>query len=483
MVSRAALVVGLAVAGCGDAATVFAPIVESPAPGTSADPFPGLNELELSIAVAGDPDPLVAAAFPRGRAIALANVPFGTGLVVHLGGQTNGSEVAYGRTCAFDLVAGTPPPQPHLYFARTVKWATAESPMVPTRTGGFAWTARDGSGVFVGGNEPMTGTPAGALDRFDPHTGGFVAADGLVARWGAAFSPFLGGRALAVGGVDPATGMPLGAIEVIDPLAARGRQVEETLDAQVARRDAVAVELSSGDAVLIGGRDLTGALPAEVIALEDAAGGVVIRKLDGVLTVPRTAATATRLSDDIGAPVLVIGGLDAADQPVALAELYKPLSEGFADPSTFHPALVVPRSHHLAVRTPDGSILVIGGLDAAGAPVRTLELYAADTGFRVVGELPVGAGVVGLTATPLPDGRILLAGGRATPSGPALTTAYIARLDPVDGSVDVGATDQLASARAEHAAVALCDGTILLVGGTPTPTAAERYNPPSVGRR
>jgi hypothetical protein len=61
---------------------------------------------------------------------------------------------------------------------------------------------------------------------------------------------------------------------------------------------------------------------------------------------------------------------------------------------------------------PDGSVLVIGGLDGAGQPVRTLERFTLDAGFVAVGELPVGAGVIDGTATPLPDGRILLAGGR-----------------------------------------------------------------------
>jgi hypothetical protein len=37
--------------------------------------------------------------------------------------------------------------------------------------------------------------------------------------------------------------------------------------------------------------------------------------------------------------------------------------------------------------------------------------------------------------------------------------------------------------RAHHQATLLCDGTVLVVGGTALPTPAERYNPPAVGRR
>ncbi|MCE9577922.1 MAG: hypothetical protein K8W52_32625 [Deltaproteobacteria bacterium] len=473
----------LALAACGDTAPVFAPIVDSPLAGSPADPFPGLDQLELSVAVAGDPGDLASATFPRGRAVELTNVPFGTDLVVHLAGQVGGSEVAYGRTCAFDLVAGAPTPTPHLYFARTVKWATAAAPAIATRTGGFAWAAADGSGVFVGGADPATGAPAVAIDRFDPSSGGFVDVADLAARTGAAFTPFPGGRALAVGGTDPATGDPVGAIEVINPLAAAGRRVERIDDARVARSGATVTELSSGDAVLIGGADVGHTLRSDVVLLQDDAGTIALRDLRATLAWPRAGATVTRLSDDVGAPLIVIGGRGAKRALIATAELYKPLSEAFADPATFHPDMLWPRTQHLAVRTPDGSILIIGGLDAHGEPVHKLELFALDTGFRDAGSLPAGAGVIDLTATTLPDGRILLAGGRATHGGPPLATAYIARLDPVDGSVDVGETNQLSTPRAGHTAVALCDGTVLLVGGTATPSPSERYNPPSVGRR
>ncbi len=145
--------------------------------------------------------------------------------------------------------------------------------------------------------------------------------------------------------------------------------------------------------------------------------------------------------------------------------------------------MVVPRHGHVARLLPDGSVLVIGGLDGAGAPVRVLERFSIDAGFRAAGELPVTSGVVELTATPLPDGRILIAGGRAAPGGPAVDTAVIARLDVIGGAVDVVATDRLAMPRADHQATLLCDGTVLVTGGTAAPTPLERYNPPALGRR
>jgi hypothetical protein len=145
--------------------------------------------------------------------------------------------------------------------------------------------------------------------------------------------------------------------------------------------------------------------------------------------------------------------------------------------------MAIPRSRHLARLMPDGSVLIIGGVDRLGAPVPTIERYTGDAGFEAVGDLLTGAGLIDATATTLPDGRILLVGGRATLGGPPVDVALIARLDVFDGSVDVVATDRLAIPRAGHHAVLLCDGTVLVTGGTADPAPAERYNPPSLGRR
>jgi hypothetical protein len=127
-------------------------------------------------------------------------------------------------------------------------------------------------------------------------------------------------------------------------------------------------------------------------------------------------------------------------------------------------------------------VLIIGGTAFDNTPVTKLELFSLDTGFVDVGDLPAEAGIVDFTATTLPDGRILIAGGRM-PGGPALDTAFIAQLDPVDGSVDVVATDRLAVPRAGHQATLMCDGTVLVSGGTDGPALVERYNPPALDRR
>jgi hypothetical protein len=130
---------------------------------------------------------------------------------------------------------------------------------------------------------------------------------------------------------------------------------------------------------------------------------------------------------------------------------------------------------------PDGSLLVVGGVDGGGTPVPAMELFTIDGGFAPAGDLPDGAGLVEVALTSLPDGRVLLSGGRDR-SGNPTDAAYVIRVDPLDGTVDVVTTDPLLAPRVGHAAALLCDGTVLAIGGTDAP-GADRYQPPSVARR
>ncbi|HTM21192.1 MAG TPA: hypothetical protein VL172_11805, partial [Kofleriaceae bacterium] len=202
------------------------------------------------------------------------------------------------------------------------------------------------------------------------------------------------------------------------------------------------------------------------------------------LKTPRTEHTATRLSDETGADVLIIGGKDAAGLPVGTVEVFRPLSDEFEE--VIGATMLVPRWGHIAVRLPGGFVLVLGGWQPDGLggqmPVADMELYDPVLGrFTSAGRLASTAGVNDLTATPLPDGRVLLAGGR-NEAGTPVSTTLIAQLDPANGRVNIIATNSLAAARAGQAAIALCDGTVLLVGGADG-APAERYNPPAAGRR
>lgn len=479
-------------AACADNTVTVSPVIDVPA-NDSASAFP-LDQLVLSVADAGAAADLVSQTFAKGATVSLPGVPFGDDLVIHMTGKVGSSEIAYGRTCAISISAsGTTPPSPHLFFSREVKFADLDLPLQPVpRMDGVAITDVAGAGLILGGADPTTMAPMGSIERFDPQTGALVVLatpPEVTPRSGAVAAQLgTGGdtRIALIGGADT-NGNGATFIELVEPDAPTGRRVDRVDDAQMARTALTATALTDGRVIAIGG--LAAGTPSNAVdEVTIANGTATVRVLRAMLSFPRSAHTATRLGDDVGAPVLVAGGLDATKFPIATSELFKPLSEEISP--TFKPMMVYPRSGHQAVRMPDGSVLIIGGTGVVDpinkpntlGPIPNLELFTTDAGFTDVGKLPPNAGLTELAATPLPDGRVLLTGGH-TADGTVTDTAFIARLDPIDGSVDVVATDHMSVPRAGHSATLLCDGTVFISGGTAAPAPAERYNPPSLDRR
>jgi hypothetical protein len=136
------------------------------------------------------------------------------------------------------------------------------------------------------------------------------------------------------------------------------------------------------------------------------------------------------------------------------------------------------RNRHTASLLDGGRVLVAGGIAFGGTALdRDAELFVLGAGSRQ----PTGGEMVtrrwGHTATTLPDGRVLLAGGVAAGTGEATATAEL--LDPVAETFT--ATGALADARAYHAAALLEDGRVLVVGGDNATAgilaSAELYDP------
>jgi len=189
----------------------------------------------------------------------------------------------------------------------------------------------------------------------------------------------------------------------------------------------------------------------------------------GSLITARFNHTATLLPNG---EVLVAGGqvgADGVEPNLASAELYNPVTGTWTATGT----MLNPHTDHTATLLPSGQVLVAGGLGSTGATTAT-ELYNPATGsWTQTGSL--NAPRAFHTATLLASGQLLAAGGNGNPGALASAELY----DPVAGMWTY--TGSLNTAREYHTATLLPNGQVLAAGGGPSKASsyasAELYDP------
>jgi hypothetical protein len=184
------------------------------------------------------------------------------------------------------------------------------------------------------------------------------------------------------------------------------------------------------------------------------------------LGTPRSRHTATRLMDG---SVLVAGGATGGSLrsavPTATAERYDPAAEAFIPTGLMTSAREAHTATLLTQGQRAGQVLITGGF-VAGTSVQTAELYNPATGqFTATGNM-VSARAQH-TATLLPSGKVLIAGG----SGVLGSSAEL--YDPASGTF--AATENMTAPHSGHAAALLASDKVLIAGGSST--AAEIYDP------
>ena len=190
----------------------------------------------------------------------------------------------------------------------------------------------------------------------------------------------------------------------------------------------------------------------------------------GPLNTPRDPFTATRLFDGT---VLIAGGFNNGS-PLNTVERYD--SAG-AVSTALAVVMTSPRADHTATLLNNGEVLIVGGYVSCCpySPVGTAELYDPKTQIFTSTAGTLTTARAQHTATLLQDGTVLIAGGIDASGNPTATAEIY---NPQTNQFT--AVRGLATARYGHTATLLNDGTVLVAGGatdtTPTPTnTAEIY--------
>jgi hypothetical protein len=420
--------------------------------------------------------------------------------------------------------AGVPPPgqfdpvvtdSAEIYDPTTRSFAIAGNAMSTPRMLAFSARLSDGRVLVCGGFGRFFGNSQASCDAFDPRAATFGTAPPLNIDRGDGAAVVLDGAPLFLGGTESGADA-LGSGEQAD---AAGGGFTMTGGMSTARRSHAAATLSDGRVLITGGfsgdekllrsaeiydpkDDLVHPLaPMSVVRAYHAilplrdgtalvAGGSLepiaeifdprndsLRDTKGAMTTVRVGLAAAVLHDG---RVLLAGGAEQSGAILASAEIYDPASESFAATG----AMSVPRQLATATLLGDGRVLITGGtpdgnFDSAFA---SAELYDPATGSFTALSSEMSDPRMLHTATPLDDGRVLIAGGANAPTDDPTNVRPLASLDLFDPATGrfSPSTAPLTVGRYAHTATAVAGGLVLIAGGTTTQlstASAEVFDP------
>ena len=278
------------------------------------------------------------------------------------------------------------------------------------------------------------------------------------------------GKVLVAGGTN--NGVALTSAELYNPIAGTWAS---TGSMHVARTLARGVLLGNGSVLVLGGC-VNDCLSATTNSAEIYNPGTGSFTVTGSMLQARAEFAITLLANG---QVLVAGGCTAYDAngcigTTAKAEIYTPSTGTWKATG----ALRAARHAMTATLLPSGKVLVAGGATGASDALISSELYDPTTRVWTLGARMVQARS-DYASIMLPTGKVLFMGGENI-NGVSIRNAEL--YNPFSGTFT--ATGSMVASREEHTAVLLANGSVLASGGnkltltTSTPLAsAEIYNP------
>jgi large repetitive protein len=368
--------------------------------------------------------------------------------------------VAGGQDDATDRLASC-----ELYDPATGTWSPT-GPLTEGRNSHTATLLPNGKVLVAGGDSNDAGWVA-SCELYDPANGTWSPADPLTAarRSHTATTLLPNGKVLVAGGLGDMG--PVDSCELYDPATGTWSPAGPLTEG---RHSHTATLLPNGQVLVAGGVRYSSNLASA--ELYDPVTGVWTTTSPLLSVRSRHAATLMA-----NGKVLVAGG-EGTSGNLYSTEIYDPATVAWANAGN----LATARSGHTATLMPNGQVVVAGGY-SGDSPVSCTEIYIPDPGFEAWQALgSLNSARTGHTATLLPGGQVLLASGSGVVSQDPYTEANLTSAELYDcalghwENIEYGLS-HLNQAREDHTATLLPNGKVLVAGGVGIITPPYDYGP------